>query len=52
MIQYRIDEEMNATVYAMMEVKGTKRNDNNTTTRRAVVMKSQRVGCLFSARYK
>jgi hypothetical protein len=40
---------MYATVYAMMEVKGTKRNDDSTTTRRAVVMKSQRVGCLFSA---
>jgi hypothetical protein len=49
-IQYRSDEEMNTTAYAMMEVKGTKRSDNNTTARRTVVMKSQRVGCLFSAR--
>jgi hypothetical protein len=50
MTQYRSDEEMNTTAYAMMGVKGAKRSDNNTTTRRAVVMKSQRVGRLFRAR--
>jgi hypothetical protein len=52
MTQYRSDDEMNTTAYAMIEVKGTKRSDNNTTTRRMVVIKSQRVGCLFSARDK